>query len=49
MPKALQLLTDNKITGFEVTEPADFSLDKTIRMDTKTIWCVTLEQSILDQ
>lgn len=40
---------DSKITGVEVTEPADTSLDKTVRTDTKTIWCVMLEWSALDQ
>lgn len=40
---------DKKITGVEVTQPADISLDKTVRTDTKTIWCVILEWSVLDQ
>lgn len=49
MPSALQLLRDNRITGVEVTEPADVNLGKTIKMDTKTMWCVILEQSVRDQ
>lgn len=32
-----------------MTKPADINLDKTVRTDTKTIWCVILEQSVWDQ
>lgn len=40
---------DNRITGVEVTEPADVNLDKTVRTDAKTIWRAILEQSVLDK
>lgn len=35
--------------GADGTELADVSLAKTVRTDTKTIWCVTLEGAVLEQ
>lgn len=40
---------DNRGIGVKGTEPADVGLDKTVRTHTKTICCLILELSGLDQ